>query len=71
MKKHTQFGVLLVVCLISACGQPGPLYLPTDKPPVYVAPEDSTNKDAETKPEDVQKEIKSPPQPENNQPKEQ
>jgi predicted small lipoprotein YifL len=29
----------LLLGLLSACGQPGPLYLPTDKPPVYVAPD--------------------------------
>ena len=27
----------LLLGLLSACGQPGPLYLPSDKPPVYVA----------------------------------
>ena len=31
---------LLLLGLLSACGQPGPLYLPTDKPPVTVAPDE-------------------------------
>jgi predicted small lipoprotein YifL len=38
---------LLLLGLLSACGQPGPLYLPTAKPPVYVAPD----KEAKTKEE--------------------
>jgi predicted small lipoprotein YifL len=25
--------------MLSACGQPGPLYLPSSKPPIYVQPE--------------------------------
>ncbi len=31
---------LLLLGLLSACGQPGPLYLPTDKPPIYVEPDE-------------------------------
>jgi predicted small lipoprotein YifL len=59
------YSFALLLCLIlSACGQPGLLYLPTDKPPVYVEPETET-KNAEpkqaTKPE-------PPPQPEIKQP---
>ncbi len=71
MKKLTHSGLLLSVFLLSACGQPGPLYLPTDKAPVYVPPEEQAKQEPDTKP-DAQKEIKPPPQPpENNQPKEQ
>ncbi len=71
MKKLTHSGLLLSVFLLSACGQPGPLYLPTDKAPIYVPPEEQTKEEAETKSDAAQKEIKSPPQPDNNQPKEQ
>lgn len=39
---------LLLLGLLSACGQPGPLYLPTDKPPVYVAPDKEAKTKAET-----------------------
>ncbi len=30
---------LLYLLALSACGQPGPLYLPNNKPPIYVEPE--------------------------------
>lgn len=39
---------LLLLGLLSACGQPGPLYLPTDKPPVYVAPDKEAKAKEET-----------------------
>jgi predicted small lipoprotein YifL len=45
--------------MVTACGQPGPLYLPTDKPPIYVEP------DAEAETKDAEKQPVSPPQPEN------
>jgi predicted small lipoprotein YifL len=71
MKKITCIKLLGWVIALIGCGQPGPLYLPTDKPPVYVPPEELTKEEAETKTDDAQKEIKPPPQPpENNQPKE-
>jgi len=35
-KTRTLFTVLLPILLISACGQPGPLYLPGDEPPIHV-----------------------------------
>jgi predicted small lipoprotein YifL len=58
--KNTGFALYFVLSLLSGCGQPGPLYLPTSKPPMYVEPEPET-KDAaskqETKPQ-------PPPQPE-------
>jgi predicted small lipoprotein YifL len=41
---------LICVMILTGCGQPGPLYLPTDKPPVYVEPE------AENKAKDEAKE---------------
>lgn len=67
MKKITCIKLLGLVIALISCGQPGPLYLPTDKPPVYVPPEELSNEEAETKSDDTQKEIKPPPQPENNQ----
>ncbi|MEQ1543494.1 lipoprotein [Methyloglobulus sp.] len=66
MKDHS-YPLFLFCLLIAGCGQPGPLYLPTNKPPVYVEPdaEPETNKDAapkqETKPQ-------PPPQPDIKQP---
>ncbi len=71
--KELRFKRLLpiIYILVSACGQPGPLYLPTDKPPIYVPPAEQTKIETEAKPETAQKEIKSPRQPDNNQPKEQ
>jgi predicted small lipoprotein YifL len=64
--KDTGFALFLLCLALSACGQPGPLYLPTDKPPIYVEPDvEPETKDTEpkqaTKPE-------PPPQPETNQP---
>jgi predicted small lipoprotein YifL len=64
--KDYSFALFLVCLMVSACGQPGPLYLPTDKPPIYVEPDAETEtKGAEpkqaTKPE-------PPPQPETNHP---
>ena len=53
---------LLLPLLLSACGQPGPLYLPGQKPPIYVEPS--------PEPEVKDKEIKkdSPTPQENKQP---
>ena len=49
---------LLLLGLLSACGQPGPLYLPTDKPPVYVAPDKETKaKDEASKETKVKEEA--------------
>ena len=61
------FSVFATVSVLSACGQPGPLYLPTDKPPIYVAPTESTQQETESKPEQ-EKATTSPPKPESNQP---
>ncbi len=63
---NTKFylGLIGLVTILTACGQPGPLYLPTDKPPVYVPPEEQTKQESDTKPE-LNKETK--PQTENNQ----
>jgi predicted small lipoprotein YifL len=62
--KDYSFTLVLLSLILSACGQPGPLYLPTDKPPIYAEPDPET-KDIEpkqaTKPE-------PPPQPEIKQP---
>ena len=39
----------MLILIISGCGQPGPLYLPKDKPPVYVAPDPKTESSPEDK----------------------
>jgi predicted small lipoprotein YifL len=31
------------ILLLNACGQPGPLYLPSQKPPIHVEPERQKN----------------------------
>ena len=36
MKQIKPHSSLLLVLLISACGQQGPLYMPGDEPPVHV-----------------------------------
>jgi predicted small lipoprotein YifL len=65
MKDHS-YPLFLFCLLIAGCGQPGPLYLPTSKPPMYVEPEaEPETKDAaskqETKPQPPpQPEIKTP-----------
>jgi predicted small lipoprotein YifL len=52
--KNNSFALLLLGTLLVGCGQVGPLYLPTDKPPVYVEPE-SGSEDAEVK--DIDKKV--------------
>lgn len=77
MKKTIQLGAIPLCLSIAACGQPGPLYLPTDKPPVYVPPEEQAQKAGENQsesapkdaPEDQQKEINTPPQSDNKESK--
>lgn len=60
MMKHIRFALLLSF-LVSGCGQPGPLYLPTSKPPVYVEPDSVPEaKDPEQKPKVPQPDIKQP-----------
>jgi predicted small lipoprotein YifL len=55
----------IVVVVLSGCGQPGPLYLPKDQPPVYAKPEPKVEgKNEETAP-------KAPDAPETIQPKQQ
>jgi predicted small lipoprotein YifL len=64
--KHPSLALLLFTFL-TACGQPGPLYLPTDKPPIYVEPEPETT-DVETETEKKEHAKPGPPQPETKQP---
>lgn len=64
MNTKYYLGFIGLVLVLTACGQPGPLYLPTDKPPVYVPPEEQTKQEPDTQP-DASKDTK--PQPENNQ----
>lgn len=35
-KNHRSIFYLTLVFLLTACGQTGPLYLPDQKPPVYI-----------------------------------
>jgi predicted small lipoprotein YifL len=66
--KNTSFALILLCPLLFACGQSGPLYLPTAKPPIYVEPEPNPKpetKDTETKPapksvQPPQSDIKQP-----------
>lgn len=39
MKFNFYIKLILLGCVLSACGQEGPLYLPTDAPPIAVPPE--------------------------------
>lgn len=73
MKKPVHVGVLLGACLMSACGQPGPLYLPGTKPPFYVPtePEPEKTKASEqdkTNGTDQDQSSESPPVPEKQEP---
>ncbi|WP_411725289.1 LPS translocon maturation chaperone LptM [Methyloglobulus sp.] len=62
MMKDYRFALFLLCLVLPGCGQPGPLYLPSDKPPIYVEPEPAPEtKDKETRPE-------PPPQPKIKQP---
>ena len=45
MRIHCYLLFILLIPLITSCGQPGPLYLPTGKPPIHVEPEPDTEKD--------------------------
>ncbi len=39
--KHIKYGIgFLFGLLVAGCGQQGPLYLPGEKPPIYVPPEE-------------------------------
>jgi predicted small lipoprotein YifL len=64
--KNTGFALYFVLSLLSGCGQPGSLYLPTSKPPMYVEPE----AEPETKGAAPKQETKPqpPPQPDIKQP---
>lgn len=44
MKIHTYLLFLLITPVLTNCGQPGPLYLPTEKPPIHVEPEPQPEK---------------------------
>jgi predicted small lipoprotein YifL len=55
--KDYRYPLFLVCLLLSGCGQPGPLYLPTNKPPVYVEP------DAELETKDTASKQETKPQP--------
>ncbi|ESS72423.1 hypothetical protein MGMO_57c00030 [Methyloglobulus morosus KoM1] len=62
--KDNPLTFLLMGLILTGCGQPGPLYLPTDKPPIQAKPGVS-EADAEKKTPDK---TESPPQPEIQQP---
>ena len=66
MKINLFLATFLLSFTLSGCGQPGPLYLPTDKPPIYVAPEENTQSDEEVskpKTENQPETEKASPQP--------
>lgn len=63
--KDVNHAWLLVSLMLSACGQPGPLYLPSSKPPIYVEPEPETKS---TEPNQQQIKPEVPLQPKLNQP---
>jgi len=50
--------------MLSACGQPGPLYLPSSKPPIYVEPEPVP----EPEPKEIDKNSEPTQQPDNKEP---
>lgn len=56
--KDTSFALFLFASILSGCGQPGPLYLPTDKPPIYVEPD--TEPEAKQVKEPEAKKIEQP-----------
>ncbi len=41
--------LIILVLWLTACGQEGPLYLPTDTPPIAVKPDVKINKQSEKK----------------------
>jgi predicted small lipoprotein YifL len=43
--------IFLLFTALSACGQPGPLYLPGTTPPFYVPPEEKTASEKAAAPE--------------------
>lgn len=51
MKRNIRLVLPGLMMALSACGQPGPLYLPADKPPVYVPPEEHVKDEPEGKQE--------------------
>lgn len=66
MKINSYIKLILLALLLSACGQEGPLYLPTDAPPIAVPPE--TKKQLkekkpikEKKPATIEKVLDTPP----------
>jgi predicted small lipoprotein YifL len=62
--KFNHFAFLLAGAILTGCGQPGPLYLPKDKPPANIGP-DASEADAEKK---AQEKPEPQPQPEILQP---
>lgn len=61
--KDTGFVLLLLGLTLAGCGQPGPLYLPSAKPPIYVEPEPETESNKEPKKETEKDTKPAPPQP--------
>ncbi|MGJ0430961.1 MULTISPECIES: LPS translocon maturation chaperone LptM [unclassified Methylobacter] len=39
MKNYKLLLLLLLSSVVAGCGQPGPLYLPDQQPPIHVKPE--------------------------------
>ncbi len=64
--KRIQITFLSLICLfVTACGQPGPLYLPKDKAPAQAQPEEKTDKsqDLAAPPEKADSETATPKEP--------
>ena len=56
--KYSYLALFLIGSILTGCGQPGPLYLPTDKPPIYVEPDEKPEaKEEVPKEESVPKEV--------------
>jgi predicted small lipoprotein YifL len=60
------FVALPGLLMLSACGQPGPLYLPSSKPPIYVQPEPIPEPEAK----EIDKNSEAKQQPDNKEPAE-
>ncbi|MDQ7090891.1 MAG: lipoprotein [Methylococcales bacterium] len=62
MKRNYGIKLSVWVILLSGCGQEGPLYLPTNTPPIAVEPSKKTEpKTKKTPPVILKKQHESPP----------
>jgi predicted small lipoprotein YifL len=66
MKINSYIKLIFFGCFLTACGQEGPLYLPTDTPPIAVSPEikkqlKEKKQKEEKKPITIEKGLDTPP----------